>query len=61
MATGRIVVTPMLAIQCRTAMDAVPTAKQLPPLGEDPVWDILSSHMYRAWGKVSSAYAVNMA
>ena len=51
MATGRRVVTPVLATQHRTAMDQMTTATQLPTLGVDPAWGILSSHIYMAWGK----------
>ena len=50
---------PRLTTQCRTTLDPViaTTAKLLLPLEQDPVQDTLSSHIYRDWGKASSAHA----
>ena len=39
MATERIMVIPMLVTQHNTPIHPAVTAKQLLPLGEDPMWD----------------------
>ena len=53
-------VTTMLLIQHKAPMEPVTTVRHPIPLGEDPPKDTWSCHMFRAWGEVSSAHAVNM-
>ena len=52
--------TTMLVTQHKAPMRPATTARHPIPLGEDPPKHTLSFHMFRAWGKASSAHAVSM-